>query len=115
MLIKKLIPAIGWFIVSLILLCLPGSAIPKYPWLSAIYADKWVHIFMFGMLSFLFCYPIRVSTLSAINKKRWFLYILLNGIAYGTIMEFVQKYWIPNRSFEIWDIMADSCGFLLGV
>ena len=55
MLIKKLIPAIGWFIVSLILLCLPGSAIPKYPWLSAIYADKWVHIFMFGMLSFLFC------------------------------------------------------------
>ncbi|MDB5210059.1 MAG: VanZ family protein, partial [Sediminibacterium sp.] len=32
---------------------------------------------------------------------------------YGTIMEFVQKYWIPNRSFEIADILADSTGSLL--
>ena len=113
--IKKFIPAVIWFIISLILLCLPGSTIPKYPWLNAIYADKWVHIFLFGMLCFLFCYPVRVSSLNIYNKKKWFLYILLNGIAYGTIMEFVQKYWIPNRSFEIWDIVADSCGCLLGV
>jgi len=38
---------------------------------------------------------------------------MLGGIVYGTIMEFVQKYWIPNRSFEILDIAADSVGCLL--
>ncbi len=70
---------------------------------------------MFGTLCFLFCNPIRLSTLKSDFKKRWFFYILVNGIAYGTIMEFVQKYWIPNRSFELNDIVADSCGCLLGV
>ena len=31
------------------------------------------------------------------------------------MMEFVQKYWIPNRSFELGDIVADSAGCLLAL
>ncbi len=100
----RLIPAIAWFIVSLILLCLPGSTIPKYPFLALIHADKWIHIFLFSILCFLFC--------RAVQKR--FLFIMVMGIAYGIIMEFVQKYWIPNRSFEILDIVADSAGCVLG-
>ncbi len=111
--VKRFIPAIGWFILSLILLCLPGSTIPKYPWLATIYADKWVHITLFFILCFLFVRPFRKSGYKDLQRKKWFLGIVLGGIAYGTIMEFVQKYWIPNRSFEILDIAADSVGCLL--
>jgi hypothetical protein len=25
-------------------------------------------------------------------------------------MEFVQKYWVPNRSFDVTDIIADGVG-----
>jgi VanZ family protein len=110
----RFVPAISWFIFSLILLCLPGSTIPKYPWLAVIYADKWIHIFLFGMLYYLFARPFFSSKLKKTQQKKWFLLILVGGIAYGIIMEFVQKYWIPNRSFEVWDIVADSCGCLLG-
>jgi len=34
---------------------------------------------------------------------------------YGIVMEFVQKFFIPNRSFDIGDIAADGVGCILGV
>lgn len=37
------------------------------------------------------------------------------GIGYGIAMEFVQKYWVINRSFEKMDILADSVGCLLAL
>lgn len=111
--VTRFFPAIGWLILSLILLCLPGSAIPKFPWLAVIHADKWVHITLFFILCFLFARPFFKSDYRDIQRKKWFLGIMLGGIVYGTIMEFVQKYWIPNRSFEILDIAADSVGCLL--
>ncbi len=65
------------------------------------------------MLCFLFAKPFRLNSLPIGQKKKWLLRIVLGGIAYGTIMEFVQKYWIPNRSFELADIAADSVGCAL--
>ncbi len=109
---KRFTPAIAWFIFTVVLLCLPGSTIPKYPWLAVIHADKFVHITLFFILCFLFARPLR-SGYSIDQRKKWFLVILFGAIAYGTIMEFVQKYWIPNRSFELLDIAADSTGSLL--
>ena len=112
---QQFIPAIFWFIISLVLLCLPGSNIPKYPFLAVIHADKWVHICMFFLLCFLFCYPFTKSEYPLAKRQNCFLLIALAGIAYGTIMEFVQKYWIPGRSFELLDIAADSAGSLLAL
>ena len=111
--LPRFIPAITWFLLSLVLLCLPGSSIPKYPWLASIHADKWVHIAMFAILCYLWSYPFAKSSLPEKKKKNWFLLILVSSISYGIMMEFVQKYWIPNRSFEFGDIMADGLGSLL--
>jgi VanZ family protein len=47
--------------------------------------------------------------------KKIFIWIGLIGIAYGIGIEFVQKYFIPNRSFELGDIAADTTGCVLGV
>ena len=110
---QQFIPGIFWFIISLVLLCLPGSNIPKYPFLAVIHADKWIHICMFFLLCFLFSYPFTKSGYPLAKMQNCFLLIALAGIAYGTIMEFVQKYWIPGRSFELLDIAADSAGSLL--
>ena len=48
--------------------CLPGSDMPKVGWLDKIYFDKWVHIGMFGVLTFLFCCPFYKSDLSMAKK-----------------------------------------------
>jgi len=70
-----------------------------------------VHIGLFSILVFLWgSYFIRRRTVPA--RVIWKL--ALAGIAYGTLMEFVQLYFIANRSFEVWDIAADSLGCITG-
>jgi hypothetical protein len=110
----SLIAATIWFILSLILLTLPGSAIPKENWLDKIWADKWVHLILFGLLTIFWC---RVLFLFN-NKKEGlvanFIVIAVLFTVYGIGMELVQKYCISNRSFDIGDILADTTGSLLG-
>lgn len=113
MFVKHFLPAIAWFILTVILLCLPGSAIPKYPWLAVIHADKWIHIILFFTLCVLFSRIVYFKQAKTTAPKNWYIMIMLLGIVYGTLMEFVQKNWVPNRSFEIADIAADSTGCLL--
>jgi VanZ family protein len=81
--------------------------------LALIHADKWIHIGLFGMLCFLFNFPLGKSAFPNNTKTRWFLVISISGILYGTVMEFAQKTWITNRSFELMDILADSIGCII--
>lgn len=47
--------------------------------------------------------------------KKAFIVVGLLGLLYGVGMEFVQKFFVPNRSFDPGDIAADAVGCLLGV
>ena len=99
---KAIIPALLWFIVTTILLCIPGKKLPSISWFHIYQIDKLVHISIFLVLSFLFC--------RAISNKKWFFLVALFCSFYGMIMEFVQENYIPNRSFDFWDIVADTIG-----
>lgn len=70
---------------------------------------------MFGIMVFLLCWAIYKTQLSVEKKSKYFLLAALVCIAYGIAMEFVQKYYIPNRSFDVYDIGADTTGALLGL
>jgi VanZ family protein len=109
------LPAVVFFIITVILLTLPGSSFPKSPLFDLPYFDKWVHIGLFGLLCFLFSYPITFFSISHQQKKYWFWTILFLGISYGVIMEFVQKYWVSNRSFDLMDMVADAIGCFLAL
>lgn len=111
--ISRFVPAVTWLLLSFILLTLPGSSVPRYPWLAVIHADKWVHIVLFGMLCFLFMWPFQEAHYSHRKRKNWFLSITILGILYGISMEFVQERWVINRSFEYGDILADAAGCVL--
>ena len=43
-----------------------------------------------------------------------FVELAISGLVYGIGMEFIQKYFVPNRSFDLWDIMADAAGCGVG-
>jgi VanZ family protein len=111
--LKKYIPALAWLLLSFVLLTLPGSSFTGYSWLDKIQVDKIVHIALFGMLCFLFYLPTGLSKLSAIAKKNRILQISIACLCYGIAMEFVQKYWVPLRSFDVYDIVADAVGSFL--
>jgi VanZ family protein len=93
-----------WLIIVTILLTLPGSAFPKENWFDKIWLDKWIHIFLFAGLVFLWA--------RAVGKNYPMIAIL--ALLYGIGMEFVQLYFVRNRSFDKGDIAGDGIGALLG-
>jgi len=105
-------PALTWFVITTVLLCLPGSVLPKENWLDKIWFDKWVHIGLFAIMVFLWCRTI-INTQR--KRIRYFLQIAFYFFLYGIVMEFIQKYFIPNRSFDIGDILADGIGSGIGL
>lgn len=111
----SLIPAIGWFIISVVLLTLPGTAFPEENWFDKIWLDKWVHIGMFALLAVLWCVAWRLNNLTSEKFRTVFITIGVACLAYGIVMEFVQKFFIPYRSFDLGDIIADAVGSAAGV
>ena len=105
------IPVIIWFILANVLLLLPGKDIPDVSFLDEIYFDKWVHIGLFGGLTFLTAYPfIKAGRL----PKELLIKIGISFIMYGILIEFIQKYFASDRSFDITDMIADAVGCLAG-
>ena len=99
-----------WTLILLVLMCLPGNVLPTEPPFQIANFDKLVHIGLFGGFVFLWC--LYATTLKGGLKKRLlrFSYYFIIGIALGIAMEFVQKYFIPLRSFDLGDIIADMIG-----
>lgn len=91
------------------LFCLPGNDLPGNDFLDKIHFDKMVHVGLFAVLLFLWR--------SAFNPeiKNYNLILLISALLYGLLVEFVQKYWIPLRSFDLYDVAADTAGSILGL
>ena len=106
---RRLLLAIGAFIFFSILFCLPGSSIPKDDWMDKIWADKWVHISIFSVLVFLWCLALDVTTFSR------YIIMLIVSLLYGLLVEIVQEGFIPNRSFDPGDLVADFIGSITGI
>jgi len=77
--------------------------------------DKWVHIGIFYILSFLFCWGISKRGISAYALKRSFIQTGISCLLYGIVMELVQRYFIPNRYFDPGDVIANGVGCFAGV
>jgi len=104
--------ALGWLVITTVLLCLPGSVLPKQSWFNKIWLDKWVHVGLFSIMVLLWC---RAITFLKKKKPSYFIQISFYVLLYGIVMEFIQKYFIPNRSFDLGDIGADLIGSVLGL
>jgi VanZ family protein len=105
--IKSFLPAIFGLIVATLLFCLPGEEFPEAGWLEQIHLDKIVHVGLFFILVVIWCLPIQ-SRIK--NKTQVNLYVTLAFIVYGIIIEIIQLNFIPHRSFDVFDIIADTVG-----
>lgn len=106
----RFLPGIAWFFIVLYIMCLPGNDIPKIGWLNAIYFDKWVHVGVFGLLVILFCIPFYYSNYSKKERLRYFIKIAIAASIWGLTIEFIQRFWVPGRSYDLLDWAADSAG-----
>jgi len=69
---------------------------------------------MFAIMVFLWCWSLLKIQLDKEKLKKGFIAFLILWFVYGVCMEFVQKYFVVNRSFDIGDIIADAIGCIIG-
>ena len=114
--VRKFIPGIAWFLIVLILICLPGDDIPNVnDWFSRLQIDKLVHMGLFALLAFLFMRLVSFSQKPRNKKVALFFLIAALTCVWGLATEFIQKYLVSGRSFDIFDWFADSAGALAAV
>lgn len=94
----------------MVLMFLPGNDIPPTDWLHINYFDKLVHTAIFGLMGFLFSWPLLTSGLNNKRQQRYFIIITLAVSIWGFAAELIQKYWIPGRNYDIFDWIADTIG-----
>jgi general stress protein CsbA len=111
---KQFTPAIAYLAFTFFLFTLPGQELPDLSWAAKINFDKFVHLGLFTVLVFAFSYPFKKSFYNNPQRNKWFLYITLLSIAYGIAVEFIQKYFVTNRSCDVIDIAADIIGSTIG-
>jgi VanZ family protein len=105
----KLAVAALYFLICNVLFFLPGNAFPKEDWLDKIYFDKWVHTGIFGLLALLCHWSLQIRE----KKERRNLAFALIG--YGLMVELIQGAFVPRRSCDPFDLLADSTGALIGI
>jgi len=105
---------VTWTIIIGILLALPGSALPKETAFKIPQFDKIVHMTLFGGFVFLWDLYVTKRFSETGRLLRWFFIFYVLANLYGTGMEYVQKYWIPGRDYDLADIIADMIGAGLG-
>lgn len=106
------LPGIAWFFIVAALVFMPGNDMPEAGWLDLPNLDKIVHAVMFGGLTFLFCLPICRSQYPVKLKYSTCMRIALAAIAWGIGVEFIQRFFVSGRSFEMADWAADTAGVL---
>lgn len=87
---------------------MPPQDFPKIPLFNG--ADKVVHFLMYFIFSLLFCWAIKTES----NYLRLLLIIPVT-IGWGIFMEIMQLEMHLGRSFDFFDILANSIGVGFGV
>lgn len=114
--ISKFYPGIAWFFLVLIAVCIPGYDLPKVDkWLIEINFDKLIHVGLFAVLAYLFMHPLIKSSLPQSEKRNYLIKIAIATIIWGITTEFIQKFFIPGRSFTLGDWLADGLGGIVAL
>lgn len=108
--IVRFIPGIIWFTIVLVLMCLPGSKVPRIKLFAELLLDKIVHFGCFALLVVLWGLPFIRTNRQRVQKLSVFNWLLIAGIVWGLATELIQRYFIPGRSYDLFDWLADALG-----
>ena len=113
--LKRLWIPVLWSVVILLLTLLPGNYFPKvqsfWDWLSP---DKVVHVFIFGVQSFLLFYAQKQYSNT---KSRFRITIVILGatIIFAAFTEIMQNTVLIKRDGNVYDFLADVVGVFAGL
>ncbi len=102
--------ALGYTVLITILFFIPTSGLPK---VEVSGFDKWIHIALFGFLSWIWSLFFFMKGHADSWKSMLLLSILL--IIYGILIEVFQELFTHSRTADFYDVLADIVGIILGM
>ena len=112
--VKTFWPAIAAIVIATILFCLPGEELPKEDWFDLVKVDKWVHVGLFAVLVAAWSLPFIDRVVNSKALHQIFVWIAVSFVGYGLLIEILQGTLIPNRDFDLFDLLADAIGCAVG-
>ena len=107
--LKRLFSII-WVLVIFIGTTFPNSDITVGANVLVPHVDKIAHFTMYFILQLLLMWQF-----DEIKTGRFQIRILLLVCAYGILLELIQKYFLVDRFFESYDIIANITGAFMGI
>ncbi|BDD02771.1 hypothetical protein AUTU_02540 [Aureibacter tunicatorum] len=102
-----------WALVILFLTLIPGQHLPEMVSWNLLATDKLAHSFVFMILTLLAIIGFLKQGVYPWLKQRAEWVAVAGAFVYGGFIELMQSF-IPNRSFEFQDMIANGIGCLLG-
>ena len=104
-----------WMILVLLLTLTPGDNMPETNlWSDLFRFDTVAHFGVFGVMVFLMIVGLSKQYTYHFLRKKAVVVSVAVSILYGVIIELLQ-FTIPGRSFEWFDILANSLGCFVGL
>ena len=115
-LIKKLLERRSLLILGLlytlaitIVMVFPGKDLPK----SDLPLDKLLHVLINMCLVLIWLLYFHVKASANLNRRMLFT-VLTAVFIYGIIIEIIQQQFVVHRHADIWDVVANTIGLILG-
>jgi VanZ family protein len=105
---------IAWSFLILLLTLIPFGELDRIKPFEFNLMDKTAHICLFGIHSFLLAGFLKKNRVVARLNRRVITTAISLSFLFGLFIECLQ-FFIPERSFEIFDIIANFIGILMGV
>ena len=98
-------PSILWAIFILVLSTVPGPSLPQQKLLP--HLDKVVH--------FIFYLILVILSFNGWKDSKNGIIIICLVLSYGVGIELIQHFFIEKRFFDIYDVVANTAGVLVGL
>jgi len=110
--LKGFFPAIGCALAILFLSSKAGIDLPE-SWMDFIAMDKLGHAVVYGALTYLLLRGFKKEDRTGFAGNTA-VSALIISIVYGISMELMQYLFFPGRFFEVYDIIANIIGSIIG-
>jgi VanZ family protein len=90
-----------------------ASSVSRVPELPGQFSDKTLHTWAFGGLALLLLRALSRATWRGVTTASLFAALVLT-VLYGATDE-LHQWFVPGRTFDVWDLVADTGGALLAV
>jgi VanZ family protein len=107
--IKHFWKPITWLAIICYGLFIPANELPTKPFINFPHFDKFVHAFLFFVLSLLLFRPYK-----KLNLKYYF-FAPATALFFGALLESVQRFLSSSRSSDFYDFIANLSGIVLSV